>query len=334
MRQKIYLCAVISVLFLSGFSLNSFPQQSKPLQFSKEGKLKIVQFTDFHFIADDPRSTVSLQCIDDVLSSEQPDLVVVTGDVIYGKPAEKSMCTVLTQISKHKIPFAVVYGNHDDEFGMSRKELLDVIRSIPYSLTETTEGISGVTNYIVPVKSADGTKNEFTLYFIDSNAYSTISDVKGYDFVRFDQIAWYREQSAGITKQNGGVPVPALAFLHIPVPEFGQAASEENARFVGTRKEGCGCSRLNSGLFTSMKEMGDVLSIFAGHEHDNDYAVAWHGILLAYGRYSGGNTVYNHLENGARVIELTVGKKGFDSWIRLKNNVVINKISFPEDFIF
>lgn len=28
----------------------------------------------------------------------------------------------------------------------------------------------------------------------------------------------------------------------------------------------------------------------------------WKGILLAYGRFTGGNTEYNHLPNGARVI--------------------------------
>ena len=47
-----------------------------------------------------------------------------------------------------------------------------------------------------------------------------------------------------------------------------------------------------------------------GHDHDDDYAVMWHGVLLAYGRYTGGDTVYNNLPNGARVIELTEGENG------------------------
>jgi hypothetical protein len=82
-----------------------------------------------------------------------------------------------------------------------------------------------------------------------------------------------------------------------------------------------------------MKEMRDILGIFVGHDHDNDYAVDWKGILLAYGRYTGGNTVYNNLANGARVIELTEGEKGFKTWIRLKNDEIINKISYPADFV-
>lgn len=58
--------------------------------------------------------------------------------------------------------------------------------------------------------------------------------------------------------------------------------------------------QLNTGMFAAMKASGDVMGTFVGHDHDNDYAVMWKDILLAYGRYTGGNTVYNHLPNGAR----------------------------------
>lgn len=46
------------------------------------------------------------------------------------------------------------------------------------------------------------------------------------------------------------------------------------------------------------------MGTFVGHDHNNDYAVMYKEVLLAYGRYSGGNTVYNNLANGARVIIL------------------------------
>ena len=91
--------------------------------------------------------------------------------------------------------------------------------------------------------------------------------------------------------------------------------------------------QLNTGLYTAMKEMGDVEGVFVGHDHDNDYVVNWNNILLGYGRYTGGNTVYNNLSNGARVIELTENEPGFSTWIRLGNDEVINKVQFPADFI-
>ena len=307
--------------------------RAQALKFNSNGKFKIVQFTDVHYIANDPRSAVSLECINEVLDAETPDLVIFTGDVIYGQPAEESMRTVLDLVSKRKIPFAVTFGNHDNEQGLTREQLLEIIQSIPCNLTTTTEGISGVTNYILSVKSSVGDKDAEILYLIDSHSYSQIKGVGGYDYIDFDQIGWYRENSARFTKANGGMPIPSLAFFHIALPEFNRAASDETAVLFGIRKEQACAPKLNSGLFASMKEMGDIEGVFVGHDHDDDYAVMWHGILLAYGRYTGGNTVYNNLPNGARVIELTEGEKGFRTWIRVRGNGTEQKVKFPESFL-
>lgn len=305
---------------------------AQDLKFNTNGNFKIVQFTDVHYIFNDPRSEVAIERINEVLDTETPDLVMFTGDVIYGKPAEEGIRTVLEEVSKRKIPFAVTFGNHDDEQGLSREELLKIIQSIPYNLTATTKGISGITNFILPIKSSDGRKDAEILYVFDSHSYSHIKEVEGYDHIDFEQIQWYRENSLRYTQANGGVPLPSLAFFHIPLPEYNQAAAYENAALFGIRKEKACTPALNSGLFTAMKEMGDIEGIFVGHDHDNDYAVMWQGILLAYGRYTGGNTVYNNLPNGARVIELKEGEKGFHTWIHVKNHTE-QHVRFPESFL-
>jgi len=322
----------ISILCLLGSLLNANAQQPA-LQFNKDGKFKIVQFTDVHYIHNNPKSAISIERINEVLDAEKPDLVLFTGDVIYGKPAEEGMRTILNLASKRKIPFGMTFGNHDNEQGLTRTELFDIIKTIPYNLTDSVAGVSGASNYILPVKSSDGKKDATVLYCMDSHSYSQIGGIGGYDYIKFDQIQWYRENSAKYTRQNGGTPVPSLAFFHIALPEYNQAASDETAILVGTRKERACAPQLNSGLFTSMKEMGDIQGVFVGHDHDDDYAVYWKGILLAYGRYTGGDTVYNNLTNGARVIEMTEGENGFKTWIRLKDNEIINKVNYPSDFI-
>lgn len=307
--------------------------QKPILKFNKDGKFKIVQFTDVHYIHGNPKSTVSLECINEVLDTEKPDLVLFTGDIIYGQPAEEGMRTILNLAANRKIPFGVTFGNHDDEQGLTRTQLFDIIQTIPYNLTDSVAGIVGATNFILPLKSSDGKKDAAILYCLDSHSYSRIKGIGGYDYIKFDQIRWYRENSAKYTKQNGGTPLPSLAFFHIALPEYNQAASDETAILIGTRKEKACAPQLNSGMFASMKEMGDMLGVFVGHDHDDDYAVFWKGILLAYGRYTGGDTVYNNLSNGARVIEMTEGSTKFKTWIRLKGGEVINPVNYPSDFI-
>lgn len=318
------------ILFLISVSVVAIAQI---LQFNANGKFKIVQFTDTHYIYQDERSEITLERIKEVMDTEKPDFVILTGDVIYGKPAEESYRTVLDLISLYKVPFGVVFGNHDDEQGLSKEQLMEIIESYPYNLTRCEQEVSGHANYILPVKSSDGLRNSAILYCLDSHSYSQIQGIGGYDFIHFDQIQWYRQESEKLCKENGGKPLQAYAFFHIALPEFHEAVMNENSVMVGTRMETVCSPQINSGMFAAMKEMGDVKAVFVGHDHDNDYAVYWKGILLAYGRYTGGNTVYNHLPNGARVIELNQDGETFDTWIRLANGQIINKVTYPNSFV-
>lgn len=323
---KFYLALTLLLVTTYGMA------QKSELQFSKDGKFKIVQFTDVHFKYGNPASNVALERINEVLDAEQPDLVIFTGDVIYSAPADLGMVQVLEQVSKRKLPFVVTFGNHDDEQGLSRQQLYDIIRKVPGNIMPD-RGTALSPDYALTVKSSSNPqKDAAVLYCMDSHSYSPLKDVKGYAWLTFDQVNWYRQQSAAFTAQNGGQPIPALAFFHIPVPEYHEAVADENSTIRGTRMEEACAPRINSGMFAAMKEGGDVMGIFVGHDHDNDYAVMWKNILLAYGRYTGGNTVYNHLPNGARVIVLDEGARTFTSWIRQKGGIV-DEISYPSTFV-
>ena len=305
----------------------------RALKFNDNKKFKIIQFTDVHYISGDARSDAALENIRETVDAEKPDFVIFTGDIVFEKPAGKGLRDVVGIVSERKIPFGVTFGNHDDEHDLTREQLLGIVKDVPYNMTTTNTEITGVTNYILPVMSSVSEKPAFLLYCFDSNSYSTIEDVKGYGYIHYDQIGWYREQSALYTKKNGGVPVSAIAFFHIPLPEYNLAVTNENAGMTGTRKEKACAPELNTGMFTAIKEMGDIMATFVGHDHDNDYAVQWHGIMLAYGRYTGGNTVYNNLKpNGARVIEITEGEKGLRTWIRLRGGSIIHDINYPDFF--
>lgn len=311
----------------------AFAGLAQGLRFRPDGTFKIAQFTDTHYIHGDARSDTVIKNIRHVMEAERPDLVMLTGDVIYGKPAEQSLRDVLDAVAAFNVPFGIVFGNHDDEQGLDRAALLRIAQTYPTNVTRTEPGIHGSSNYVLTLARHDGTDTAAVIYAIDSNAYSQIGGVKGYDYVRSDQVEWYRRTSRSLTAANGGTPRPAYAFFHIPLPEYSEAVADDEAPFIGTRKERVCAPALNSGLFAAMKECGDVRATFVGHDHSNDYAVLWHGILLAYGRYSGGNTVYNDLPNGARLIELHEDGQRFDTWVRLADGQVLNRATCPDSFL-
>lgn len=327
-RINFFLKFVVAIITVGLSLCHAATAQDTELKF-RNGKFKIVQFTDIHWVYNNPASDIAGERMAEVLDAEKPDLVVFTGDVIFAKPARNALDKALEATTLRGIPYAVTWGNHDDEHDMSRRELTEYVATKPGSLTSTTEGITGETNYTLTVKSSDGKQTAALLYIFDSNAYSTNSRVKGYGWINFDQVEWYRKRSCEFSSANDGKPLPALAFFHIPLPEFHESVKNEGAMMVGTRMENACSPAINTGLGAAMLERGDVMGVFVGHDHVNDYAVDWYGILLAYGRYTGGNTVYNGIPegNGARVIELSEGERGFKTWIRIKDGKTLNHIS-------
>ena len=306
--------------------------QAQPLKFHNDGTFKIVQFTDLHFNHNTPASDVCTYRMNEVLDAERPDLVIVTGDVIYGAPADVAMRKALAPIIEHKIPFVVTFGNHDHEFGMGLDKLYDLIRTMPYNI-QPDRGEAYSPDYILTVKSSKEDRDAAVLYCIDSHDYSNMRNISTYDWIKTEQIVWYKQQSQAFTQANKGQPMPALAFFHIALPEFNDAVEDQSSVLIGNRMEACCSPKLNSGMFTAIKECGDVMGVFVGHDHDNDYSVMWQDVLFAYGRFTGGNTEYNHLPNGARVILLEEGARRFQTWITEKGGKRVFPSVYPDSYV-
>lgn len=321
----------ITLLF---FFMLSIMAQNKTLKFNDKGNFKIIQFTDVHYQKNNPESAVAIKLINEVLDAEHPDLVVFTGDVIYAKPVLEGLDDVFNPVVDRKIPWAYVFGNHDHEQGMSRQELMDYVMAKPYCLAQSGDkSLNGVGNYILEVRSNKENVNKAVLYFFDSGAYTPIKGLGTYDWLALNQVKWYADQSAAYTKENGGIPYPALAFFHIPLAEYPLMKAEKYDQLIGSKDEKECNGKLNTGMFAAMRQAGDVMGTFVGHDHDNDYIGNYYDIYLAYGRFSGGNTEYNNLgKNGCRVIELNEGKREFSTYIRLLGGEKLYPVEYPKTF--
>ncbi len=311
-------------------TLTAFSQQAV-LRF-KNHKFKIVQFTDLHLIngkdfAEKNDSTYNLMRV--VIEEEKPDLVVITGDVVVSGGAAQLWKEVVQPMSEAGVPFAVTFGNHDTEADISKPNIMKILQQNKYNLTfNADEKLSGTGNCSLSVFPSEGEKTAWAIYLLDSHAYTNDSTLGSYDWIKNDQVQWYRKQSAAFAIKEGK-PVAALAFFHIPLPEFEYVRNQKTT--IGSTVEPVCSPFINSGLFSSFVEMGDVAGVFVGHDHNDDYVGQLAGVCLGYGRKTGYASAYHEvLTRGARIIELDENGKKFDTYIRTLDGICL-KSSFNRE---
>lgn len=322
------------------------------LSFDEHGKFKILQVADAHFVAGygrcrDPWPEVpdgetcladlrTLKFIISVLDIEKPDLVVMTGDQVFGsesKDFETALFKLVKPFIDRKIPYAILMGNHDSEGNLSRKQIYQLLQTLPYSVSEAGLGyVSGYGNYALTVTSSEqSNKNSLIMYFLDSHSYSK-SKIPGYDFLKQDQKVFvknsYIKHAEGLIpvgkittdRTSEGKPL-SMAFFHIPLPEYRELKTPENADrpLTGSYKEGCTAPMHNSHMYDLFKRVG-VSVVSVGHDHCNDYCLNYDGMNLCYGGGvgEGGYAGYGGTTRRLRIFEVDDKKNTIRTWKRLQ----------------
>ncbi len=319
MNKSSFVFKMLNILFLIFAVLVVQPlsaQKNIQLKFGKEHTFKIAQFTDIHWENNSPECAKTIETIQFVLNVENPDLVILTGDIVTDVPAREGWLALTKTFVDAKVPFAVTLGNHDAEPEISRDQIFELLETLPYFVGSKGPELYGCGNYALSVKSSDGKSVASAIYCLDSNDYPKDKMIGHYDWIRYDQIGWHRATSDQYTAQNKGFPLPALMFFHIPIPEYNSVAGKETT--IGVKNEGVASSDINSGLFASLVEKKDVMGVFVGHDHENNYIGIHHEIALAFGQVTGADA-YGDLERGSRIIELHEGEFSFNTWIRTRS---------------
>ena len=266
------------------------PEKPVP-RINSQGKFKILQVSDLHLSTGlgrcrdefpqtshcdaDPRT---LEFVAKTLDVEQPDLVVLSGDQVNGETApdaQTAMFKMADIFADRKIPFALIFGNHDDEGSLTRQALMQLAETLPFSLTEPGPAtVDGVGNYYLEIL-AKGTSSHsaITLFLLDTHSYSPEEKrYRGYDWLKPSQLSWFRETAAALrnSPSHKGYTHHHLdmAFIHIPLPEYRD--TDKIVSGSGEMREPPTAPLLNTGFKDALVENG-VFAVSCGHDHANDY---------------------------------------------------------------
>jgi 3',5'-cyclic AMP phosphodiesterase CpdA len=289
-QMKKIIIVLMMFLLLSMTSCKAkIDEYSDDLPFTIEldgDSLKILQLTDLHLMESaDINTQTTLDIIDDLVNSDNYDLIVITGDLVVASGGPSSFAVLIDRMEALAVPWTFVFGNHETD-NCSYQDYLDVIENTQYLYFKTGPEMNdgGVGNFRI-----NFTKNGnpfYTLYFFDSHTYGEIEE---YGNIQRSQVDWYKTHAS----QD---EVGSIVFMHIPLRQFINPEAYE-----GNIGEPVCPQGVDTGLFEAMVSFGKTSGVFVGHDHVNDYAFMKEGILLAYGRKTGENS-YGDLARGGRVI--------------------------------
>ena len=203
-------------MFVSLLVLASVLYTKADLNLAPDGTFQIAVFSDLHYGENEstfgpPADLNSAALMRQVLAQEQPDFVVLNGDLITGENTFAFNSTgyvdeIVTPLVQGGYSWASTYGNHDSKYNLSREALYAEEKKYANAYTQHgPAGTDGVTNYVLPVfspiKTGSSSRPIALLWFFDSRGGSTYqslpANVDNIDnYVSNGTVAWFRSVQA------------------------------------------------------------------------------------------------------------------------------------------
>ena len=300
------------------------------LTISGQDDFRILQLTDTHLgfgpLSAGPDRQV-LDSIRQLVEQSEPDLIILTGDMIYpflpktgSLNNRRQMQRLVAFMDGFKIPYSMIFGNHDVELGskVGREELAAVIKEGEYSIfAEGEEELYGVGNFIINLRDSDGGLVS-SLLLLDSNMYGDGWFFSGFDCIHEDQTKWSMEALEALKKENLGLQ--AHAFFHMPLIEFkdayekmklGDKSVVYNFGSVAELNDYFGVSKNDCGFFEAAAEGGIIKAMYCGHDHLNTISLTYKDISLTYGMsldfHAYGGIKKRYTQRGGTVLTIKPG---------------------------
>eukprot|EP01025_Chloroclados_australasicus_P017529 TRINITY_DN18953_c1_g1_i1.p1 TRINITY_DN18953_c1_g1~~TRINITY_DN18953_c1_g1_i1.p1 ORF type:complete len:418 (-),score=47.86 TRINITY_DN18953_c1_g1_i1:209-1399(-) len=301
---------------------------NRQLSLGEDGSFKISQFTDLHLGESQQSDQQTIEVIHSVVEKEpDADLIVLSGDLVSGYMSygssewfREKIGGLLESLKQLQVPYAVTLGNHDQEAGLSRREVVQFFASQvdEHELAMTQVGpdhISGASNYYLDVFAHNGDQIVIRIWFLDTMGKGCNNLPNSWGCVANDTVQWLSTTSSQLPQTQS-----QLLFIHIPIAESMTLWNSGVTR--GQKGEDVNCPSSENGLFEVLKT-NNITSVHFGHDHNNNYEGYFEGVRLAYGLktgYGGYGPIGDN--RGARIIkyELDVDKiLQQETWLRYED---------------
>ena len=163
--MSLLLCVTIAALAaLTAAAVADDGLTAAPMHFGSDGRFKILHITDTHLHDNNVRQSTRLIAM--ACDAEQPDLVMLTGDLAPEKTyerTEKRVDSLMQVFESRKIPVAVTFGNHDSENGAyTREQVMALYNAYACSISiDDGEQLTGCGTYLIPI-CASGSDEQFS----------------------------------------------------------------------------------------------------------------------------------------------------------------------------
>ncbi len=239
-------------------------EETNTWTFVTDEEFKVMQLTDVHIgggAFSKRQDESAINAVATMIQAEKPDLVIVTGDLVFPVPYASGSLNNLkeseifaTLMEQLNVYWAIVFGNHDTEIYSyySRDDLSEFYSQDRWEhclYLEGDEEVDGYGNYVINVEN---TKGMITHSFImmDSHSY-TDGDYFGvawkYDNIHENQVEWYKTTINALNAKNQAAfdnldlvekaaylatigetqpKVKSSLYIHIPLVEYLDAWTE------------------------------------------------------------------------------------------------------------